>query len=150
MPWKNSQNVFLADSSEGSFLVETLEEEFDEDDVIVLDRNFQVNEFVLVKFNTNKTVVHYVGRIVEASHSMATIKFMRLTKMQNTFLYPEIDDIASVPVDDIKTKLPKPKTFNKTKRGSSKYRFDKLLWESYQILNLTKSYIRKIIIKLKY
>lgn len=122
------ENISLADSSEGSFVGETSEEEFDEDDVIVIDRNFRVNDFVLVKFDTKKTVVHYVGRIVEISHSMATIKFMRLSKIRNTFLYPEIDDVASVPVDDIKTKLPEPKTCNNTKRGSSKYTFDKPLW----------------------
>lgn len=65
---------------------------------------------------------------MEVSHLMATIKFMRLCKMRNTFLYPEIDDIASVPIDDIKTKLPDPKPCSNTKRGSSKYAFDKPLW----------------------
>ena len=83
---------------------------------------------MLVKFNTKKTVVHYVGRIEDISHTMATIKFMRLSKIKNTFFFPEVDDIASVLLDDIKTKLPGPKTCNKTKRGSSKYTFDKPLW----------------------
>ncbi|KAF2899647.1 hypothetical protein ILUMI_06529, partial [Ignelater luminosus] len=40
-------------------------EDFDEDDVIDLDRNFQVNDFVLVKFDTKKDVYHYVGRVEE-------------------------------------------------------------------------------------
>lgn len=57
----------LADSSEWSFVEETSEENFDEDDVIMIDRNFQINDFVLVKFNTKKTVVHYVGRIEDVS-----------------------------------------------------------------------------------
>lgn len=96
--------------------------------MIVLDRNFLVNDYVLVKFDTKKTVVHYVGRIEEIRHTMATIKFMRLSKIRNTFLFPEIDDIASVPLDDIKTKLPGPVASNNTKRGSSKYTFDKPLW----------------------
>lgn len=69
-----------------------------------------------------------VGRIEDISHTMATIKFLRLSKIRNTFFFPEVDDIASVPLDDIKTKLPGPKTCNKTKRGSSKYTFDKPLW----------------------
>ena len=79
------ENVSLADSSEESFVEETSEEELDEDDVIIIDRNFQINDFVLVKFNTKKTVVHYVGRIEDISHTMATIKFMRLSKIKNTF-----------------------------------------------------------------
>lgn len=122
------EHIYHEDSSEGSVVGETSEEEFDEDDVIVLDKNYRVNDFVLVKFNTKKTVVHYVGRIVEIDITMATIKFMRLSKMRNTFLYPQIDDVASVPLEDIKTKLPEPKTCNNTKRGSSMYTFDKPLW----------------------
>ncbi|KAF2882115.1 hypothetical protein ILUMI_24037 [Ignelater luminosus] len=82
-----------------------VEEDFDEDDVIVLDRNFQVNDFVLVKFDTTKNVYHYVGRIEEVSNSMAIIKFMRMSKIRNTFIYPDIEDISSVPLNDIKTKL---------------------------------------------
>lgn len=60
--------------------------------------------------------------------TMATIKFMRLSKIRKTFFFPEVDDIASVLLDDIKTKLPVPKTCNKIKRGSSKYTFDSPLW----------------------
>lgn len=122
------ENVLLADSSEGSFVEETLEEDLNEDDVIMIDRNFQINDFVLVIFHTKKTVVHYVGRIEDINHTMATIKFMRMSKIRNTFFFPDVDDIASVPKEDIKTKLPIPKTCNKTKRGSSKYTFDKPLW----------------------
>ena len=81
------ENVSLADSSEESFVEETSEKELDEDDVIMIDRNFQINDFVLVKFNTKKTVVHYVGRIEDISHTMATIKFMRLSKIKNTFFF---------------------------------------------------------------
>lgn len=94
----------------------------------MIDRNFKINDFVLVMFNTKKIVVHYVGQIVDISHTMATIKFMRLSKLRNTFFFPDVDDIASVPLEDIKTKLPIPKTCNKTKRGNSKYTFDKPLW----------------------
>jgi hypothetical protein len=122
------ENVVLDESSGESFINETAEEEFDEDDVIIVDRKFKINDFVLVKFNTKKTVVHYVGQIEDISPTMATIKFMRLSKIKSTFFFPEVDDIASVLLDDIKTKLPVPKTCNKTKRGSSKYTFDSPLW----------------------
>lgn len=47
--------------------------------------------------------------------------------MRNTFLYPEVDDIAIVEEDNIKPKLPEPKTCNNTQRGSSKYTFQKPL-----------------------
>ena len=91
-----------------------------------MDRNFQINNFVLVKFDTKKTVYHYVGLIEEVSHSMTTVKFMRVSKVRNTFIFPEIEDVASVPLEDIKTKLPTPTTW--MKRGSLKYKFDKPLW----------------------
>ncbi|XP_022127680.1 uncharacterized protein LOC111001920 [Pieris rapae] len=122
------ENVAFDESSGESFINETSEEEFDEDDVIMVDRNFKINDFVLVKFNTKKTVVHYVGQIEDIGHTMAIIKFMRLSKIRKTFFFPEVDDIASVLLDDIKTKLPVPKTCNKTKRGTSKYTFDSPLW----------------------
>lgn len=115
------ENVSVSDEA----LVES-EEDFDEDDVIVLDRNFQINNFVLVKFETKKTVYHYVGIIEEVNHSMATVKFMRASKLRNTFIFPDIEDVASVPLEDIKTKLPTPTTW--MKRGSLKYIFDKPLW----------------------
>lgn len=102
------------------------EESFDEDDVIILDRNLKVNDYVLVKFDTNKSVYHYVGQIEEVGHSLATIKFMRMSKIRNTFMYPDIEDISSVPLTDIKTKLPEPTIW--TKRGNSKYTFNKPIW----------------------
>ncbi|XP_047538676.1 uncharacterized protein LOC125072196 [Vanessa atalanta] len=66
------ENVSVSDET-----VVELEEDFDEDDVIVLDRNFQINNFVLVKFDTKKTVYHYVGIIEDVNQTMATVKFMR-------------------------------------------------------------------------
>lgn len=94
------ENVSVSDEA----LVES-EEDFDEDDVIVLVRNFQINNFVLVKFDTKKTVYHYVGIIEEVNNSMATVKFMRASKIRNTFIFPDIEDVASVHLGDIKTKL---------------------------------------------
>lgn len=115
------ENISVSDKA----LVES-EEDFDEDDLVVLDRNFQISNFVLVKFDTKKTICHYVGIIKEVNHSMATVKFMRVSKIRNTFIFPDIEDIASVPLEDIKTKLPTPTTW--MKRGSLKYKFDKPLW----------------------
>ncbi|XP_065642501.1 uncharacterized protein LOC136074128 [Hydra vulgaris] len=106
--------------------IDSSEEDFDVDDVIVMDRKFQINDFVLVKFDTKKTVYHYVGIVEEVNHSMATVKFMRASKIRNTFMFPDIEDVASVPLEDIKTKLPTPTTW--IKRGSLKYKFDKPLW----------------------
>ncbi|KAF2883106.1 hypothetical protein ILUMI_23078 [Ignelater luminosus] len=40
-----------------------VEEDFDEDDVIVLDRNFQVNDFVLVKFDTKKMFITMLSEL---------------------------------------------------------------------------------------
>ena len=113
-------------SDEALVEIVSSEEDFDVDDVIVLDRNFLVNNFVLVKFNTKKTVYHYVGIVEEVNHSMATVKFMRASKIRNTFMFPDIEVVASAPLEDIKTKLPTPTTW--IKRGSLKYKFDKPLW----------------------
>ncbi|KAF2881764.1 hypothetical protein ILUMI_24406 [Ignelater luminosus] len=101
------ENVFIADESES--------EKFDEDDIISLDRNFETEDFVAVKFDTKKDTYHYIGPIINIDNPMATIKFMRLTKVKNTFMYPDIEDIGNVPIDDIKTKLPAPTISTKFK-----------------------------------
>ena len=49
---------YVSVSDEALVEIDSSEEDFDVDDVIVLDRNFLVNNFVLVKFNTKKTVYH--------------------------------------------------------------------------------------------
>lgn len=46
------ENISLADRSNGSHVGETSKERFVKHDVIRLDRNFQVNDFALVKFDT--------------------------------------------------------------------------------------------------
>lgn len=99
------EDVSTADSSECLFVGETSEDEFGEY-VILLDISFKVNNIMWV-------------RIMKISSPLATIKFIRLGKMRNTFMCLEIDDIASVLIDDIKTKLPEPKPCKNTKRGSS-------------------------------
>ncbi|KAF2895023.1 hypothetical protein ILUMI_11151 [Ignelater luminosus] len=113
------ENVFIADESES--------EEFDEDDIISLDKNFKTEDFVVVKFDTKKDTYHYIGRIINIDNSIATIKFMLLTKVKNTFMYPDIEDIDNVPIDDIKRKLPTPTISTKFKQGTTKNTFDKLL-----------------------
>lgn len=80
------ENVVLDESSGESFINETSEEEFMKM-MIMVYRNFIIYCFVLVKFNTKKTVVHYVGQIEDISPTMATIKFMRLSKIRNTFFF---------------------------------------------------------------
>lgn len=57
--------------------------------------DFRVNDTVLVKFDPTKSVVYYVGRIEEIGQTMATDKFMRMSNMRNTFIFLEMDDIAS-------------------------------------------------------
>lgn len=51
---------------------------------------------------------------------------MSISKIRNTFIFPDIKDVASVLLEDIKTKLPTPTSW--MERGSLKYKFDKPLW----------------------
>lgn len=102
------------------------EAEPDEDDVIIPDRDFQVGDHVLVVFPTKKTRLHYVGVIEEIDDCEYTINFMRLTKIRNTFCYPDVKDVSTVSRCDIITKLPTPSTT--TRRGTSKYIFNTPLW----------------------
>lgn len=113
-------------SSEWNEFEDESEKEVDVDDVICLDRSFQIGDYVLVKFPMKKTSVHYVGKIEEMENNNFTINFMRLTKFKNTFCYPDIKDVSWITRNDIITKLPTPTIL--TRRGSPKYLFDKPLW----------------------
>ncbi|KAF5295336.1 hypothetical protein FQR65_LT10499 [Abscondita terminalis] len=74
---------------------------------VEIDENFQVGEFVIVKFSTNKRDRFFAARIEEILGKEATVKCLRKksSKKEIIFAYPEIDDIVVVNFGDMFAKL---------------------------------------------
>ncbi|XP_022909090.1 uncharacterized protein [Onthophagus taurus] len=80
----------------------------------VLIHNIKKGSFVVVKFDKKKSVLHYVGEIVE-KYSPSEYKISFLRKKQGkagswNFVYPNTKDEGSVLISDIILILPKSKT----------------------------------------
>lgn len=80
-----------------------------------------MGDFVLVKFATKKTIVHFVGQVQELDdhYNELIVKFLRF-KPNCGFYYPIQNDISTIPRADILTKLPQPPE-NKGKSRQASY-----------------------------
>ena len=82
----------------------------------------KVNDYVLVRFLTKKTVRHYVGKVLELMNGEYLINFMRRKKPGYHFVYPDVKDQSLVPEKDV-MKLPPPHFVGGTARSTRKLTF---------------------------
>jgi len=68
------------------------------------------NDFVLIKFVTNKTKVIYIGQIQNRiDETTFEVKYLRREKPNSfTFIFPSVDDISDISFEDVAGKLPSP------------------------------------------
>lgn len=73
------------------------------------DPKIGVNDFVLVKFLTKKTIVYYTGRVEDIDSDMESyhIQFMRKDEKEK-FHFPHENDFSIVQNTEIIMKLPQP------------------------------------------
>lgn len=81
-----------------------------------------INDYVLVRFRTNKTSRHYVGKVLEKTDAEYMINFMRRKKPGYHFVYPDVVDQSLVPEEDV-MKLPPPSFVGGTARSTRKLAF---------------------------
>lgn len=98
-----------------------------------LDRDPTEGDYVLVEFKTkdpkNKfKTVFYVGKIIKNKDEDGDLEISYMRKYKNfttcKFVLPNIPDLASVNLNDIKALLPPPKVTGKTTRQQSCYVFE--------------------------
>jgi hypothetical protein len=87
--------------------------------------NIGLNDFVLVKFLTKKSIVYYVGRVESKEDYMESFKilFMRKNEKGN-FIFPQETDCSIIDQDDIIAKLHPPKMVGGTSRAQAYFSFD--------------------------
>ena len=91
----------------------------------VLEREPKLGDFVLVEFDTAPKK-YYIGILISAKDLTGDfeISYLRRKEKTSQFVYPQVPDIASVAIKDIKVVLPEPRSSGKTKRQSSYLYFD--------------------------
>jgi hypothetical protein len=97
-----------------------IESELDDFD----ESTYFVDDFVVVKCATKKTLTHYVGQIKIIKGNDYSLSFMkRLTGKSNQFIFPEELDEDKVDKMDIVLKLPPPHISGTTTRASCQFTF---------------------------
>ncbi|KAK2706899.1 hypothetical protein QYM36_014813 [Artemia franciscana] len=100
-----------------------------EDDVVASNRPvspIQIRKFVLVKFELGKSkssCVYYVGLVESIDNDVADVKFLR--KIGPKFVFPEIEDKATVDKKDIVLVLPDPSSSGGTARSIAGHVFSR-------------------------
>ena len=87
--------------------------------------NIGLNDFVLVKFLTKKSVVYYVGRVESKEDDMQNFKIMYMRKNEKgNFTFPQETDCSIVDKDDIIAKLHPSTMVGGTSRAQAYFAFD--------------------------
>lgn len=87
--------------------------------------SFNIFDYVVVQFNTKKSVKHYVGQIIDKTgFTEYTVNFMKKQGEGMKFIFPDIRDTSLVEVHDLVLKLPIPTTSGCTSRTTEYSCFD--------------------------
>ncbi|KAJ8890045.1 hypothetical protein PR048_009551 [Dryococelus australis] len=92
-----------------------------EEEPSIKPTSFEVDEYLLVKFSSKKSVSYYADKITKKRNEREfEVKFLRCCN--KCFVFPEKDDIADVVIYNM-LKLPKPTELSGTERVASKLAF---------------------------
>lgn len=118
-PKKRSRKV--SSSSDSDILLDEINSDSSDDleeFETVSNDEFEVGNFVLVRFATKKTILHYIGRVEELTSSSLTVKFMRRKGRGQIFFFPEVDEVVEVDLLDVIAKLHTPSQTGTTRTSS--------------------------------
>ncbi|KAF5278025.1 hypothetical protein FQR65_LT15826 [Abscondita terminalis] len=89
------------------------------------DDQLNVGDYIVVKFPTKRTVIHFVGQITTIyNDTEMEVNFLRKKKTENgTFVFPDVQDISLVLRGDVVFKLPKPIAAGGTLRQNKSFYF---------------------------
>ena len=122
---RKKQIVNLSSDSEAepeNFHISSNEDEVD--DFTDSQRTTVVGDFVLVKFTTKSSFMHYIGRIMKVNGDDYSINFLRRYDASScSFIYLEKEDVATVSKNDV-IKLPHSMISGGTERVALKMKFD--------------------------
>lgn len=71
------------------------------------DQKMQNDSWVVVEYQSKKTVKHFVGQIASIDSDEASVKFVKRSK-NDTFVWPNVEDLDVISIYNIKKKLGNP------------------------------------------
>lgn len=92
-----------------------------------LHRDPLVGDYVLIEFKNDKRNVYFIGNVTQRKddENDVEVSFLRKSsKVKGKFVVPNVPDVSSVHIGDIKMILPNPKPCGGTKRQQSYYTFE--------------------------
>lgn len=73
------------------------------------DSKLKVGDWVSVSFSTKTSVKHYIAQVIDFSEDEPIVKWARKKLHgENTFVWPDKEDICTVNIEDILIPLPIP------------------------------------------
>lgn len=123
-PQPSTSNTVVPQENETSELesepeLEIMEQEECFEDVQPTMENIATDNFVEVEFKTNKVNKYFIGQIKGIFDETFEVKFLRPNrKIKNCYIFPTVDDICMISLEQIVKKLPKP---TKLRRGGYEF-----------------------------
>ncbi|KAK4876576.1 hypothetical protein RN001_009082 [Aquatica leii] len=114
--------LIITSSKELTDIEDQMRNEMEKDNFVKCVIN--VNDYVLVRFTTDKTIIkHFVRRVLEmVENNEYFVNFMRRRKPAYHFVYPDVPDQSIVSLENM-IKLPPPSYVGGTARASRKLTF---------------------------
>lgn len=96
------------------------------------DLSLKINDYIIVKLLAKKAIKYFIGMIIDIDEEgVYFVKFLKETSTEK-FIFPVIEDVGLVKVNDIVAKLPQPEV---QRRGEG-YTFNsKTLYKYFQFKN---------------
>jgi hypothetical protein len=101
-------------------------EEFSDDEEYpapLLDRDFTVNDFVVTKFATKKTIKHFIAQIEEPTADGFAVKFLKKKDTALKFYFPDNTEKSEIDSEDLVLKLRQPDIIGGTSRAANCFSF---------------------------
>lgn len=115
----SNDSYSVHDDSDGPLSEGSLDEDYHME---VRNEDLFIGDFIVVKFCTKKTIVHFVGQIIEKNGDELQVKFLRRKGLK--FYFPLVDDISTVEIEDVLRKLSSPLNIRGTDRTQSLISFN--------------------------
>ncbi|CAK1597348.1 unnamed protein product [Parnassius mnemosyne] len=122
---ESSQNesIKLCDDYDND-LDELLDEETKEYSYAPDPENINIGDFLLIKFDKKKSTVYYVAKVLSKYNlTEYQVSYLRKKPGSCVFVFPNVEDLASVDFRDVVLQLPEPNFTKGTCRTSSHYTF---------------------------
>ncbi|XP_039294777.1 uncharacterized protein LOC120353805 isoform X2 [Nilaparvata lugens] len=98
-------------------------EEEDDFEAPLNDQSFNVNDFILTKFPTKKTVYHFIGQIEEENEDGFSVKFLKKRENSLKFFFSDSPEVSIVDPTDILFKMRQPDITGGTSRAANCFVF---------------------------